>query len=58
MIIFALEKVSQFECIELVDSASGSSKYDDLGKLKKLLDAGAISEVEYENQKAKLLQTD
>ena len=48
----------EFECIESGNSASRSTKYDDLAKLKDLLDDGAISETEYEAEKAKLLQTD
>jgi hypothetical protein len=48
----------EFQCIESVNSASRSTKYDDLAKLKDLLDVGAISETEYEAEKAKLLQTD
>ena len=47
-----------FECTESINSASRSSKYDNLAKLKELLDSGAITESEYETEKAELLQKD
>lgn len=34
-----------------------SSKYEDLDKLKDLLDKGALSQEEYEKEKAKILNT-
>jgi hypothetical protein len=46
----------EFECIAVVRESAPTSKYDDLAKLKKLLDSGAINESEYEAEKAKLLQ--
>ena len=44
-----------FECTESAYPSSRSSKYDDLAKLKELLDSGAISAPEYETEKAKIL---
>lgn len=46
----------EFECIAVEKKTAPSSKYDELAKLKKLLDSGAINESEYEAEKAKLLQ--
>lgn len=41
--------------VEQVQTVPGGSVADELLKFKKLLDAGAITEQEYEEQKAKLL---
>lgn len=48
-----------FSCVDATsiknEALGGSDKYDQLKKLKSLLDAGAISQEEYEQEKRKLL---
>ena len=51
-----------FECVDLPQGAgaahpTGSDKLSQLERLKKLLDSGALSQQEFDNEKAKILGT-
>lgn len=48
----------EFECVSPTITASEWSKYDEIAKLKGLLDSGAITEAEYESEKGKILEQD
>ena len=48
-----------FECVAKPDTADGadSGKYERLAALKKLLDSGALTQAEFDREKAKLLSS-
>lgn len=44
-----------FSCVNRVQRAVGADKYDQVAKIKRLLDGGAITEAEYKREKRKIL---
>jgi hypothetical protein len=44
-----------FECVARPSASAGASKYDKLEALKKLLDSGALTQSEFDAEKAKIL---